>query len=108
LVVNEEWSMSHSAAPLILPTGEKDAVQPEAALLMQGLEDLRLAERVEQALRATGYPRLRGIEVTVHARLVILRGRVPSYYLKQIAQETALAVPGTHQVRNDLDVVRPG
>ena len=76
-------------------------------LLPQSQEDLCLAERVERALRATGYGPLRGIAVTVRARLVVLGGRVPSYYLKQVAQTTALAVPGTRQVRNDLDVGRP-
>ena len=62
---------------------------------------------VERTLRATGYGPLRGIAVTVHARLVILSGRVPSYYLKQVAQTTALAIPGTRHLRNDVDVVRP-
>jgi hypothetical protein len=62
---------------------------------------------VEGALCATGYGPLRAIEVTVHARLVILGGRVPSYYLKQVAQTTALAVPGARQIRNDLDVSQP-
>ena len=81
--------------------------QSAALLRQQSQEDLCLAERVERALRATGYGPLRGIEVTVHARLVILGGRVPSYYLKQVAQTTALAVLGARQVRNDLDVSRP-
>ena len=81
-----------------------DAAQATARLLTESLEDLRLAERVERALRATGYMLLRGLEITVHARLVILAGRVPSYYLKQVAQSTALAVPGAQQVRNDLEV----
>jgi osmotically-inducible protein OsmY len=71
-----------------------------------GAEDLCLAVHVERALCATGYGSLRGIAVTVHARLVILGGRVPSYYLKQLAQTTSLAVPGVRQVRNDLDVSR--
>lgn len=103
--------MAHSAALLILPTrkqtGQKrDTAEALAPLLTQGLEDLRLAERVEHALCATGYGALRGINVSVCVRLVILAGRVPSYYLKQVAQETALAVPGTHQVRNGLEVIR--
>jgi osmotically-inducible protein OsmY len=68
------------------------------------LEDLSLVERVKRALRVNGYGPLRCIEVAVQSRLVILRGRVPSYYLKQIAQTVALAVLGTHQVRNDLNV----
>jgi osmotically-inducible protein OsmY len=104
--------MAQPTALLILPTREptgeaRGAVQATAGLLAQGLEDLRLAERVERALRATGYGPLRGIEVTVHARLVILAGRVPSYYLKQVAQTTALSVTGAQQVHNNLEVGRP-
>jgi osmotically-inducible protein OsmY len=108
----EEWSMAQPSALLILPPPqprgeEKDALQATARLLAQGLEDLRLAESVDHALRATGYPPLRAIEVTVQAKLVILGGRIPSYYLKQVAQTTALAVPGVQQIRNDLEVGRP-
>jgi osmotically-inducible protein OsmY len=108
----EEWSMAQSAPLLTLPARERtdeeiDAARGVALLLRQSKEDLCLAECVERALRATGYGSLRGIEVTVHARLVILDGRVPSYYLKQVAQTTALAVPGVRQVRNDLDVGQP-
>jgi osmotically-inducible protein OsmY len=104
--------MTQPAALLILParehTGEEtDAARRAALLLQQTQADLCLAERIERALRATGYGPLRGIAVTVHARLVLLGGRVPSYYLKQVAQATALAVPGARQVRNDLDVGRP-
>jgi len=89
------------------PNEEKDALQESAALLTQSLEDHRLAERVERALRATGYGVLRTVRVAVNARVVILGGRISTYYLKQLAQATALAVPGVHQVRNDLDVVQP-
>jgi hypothetical protein len=90
-------------------TGEGAGTAQGTALLLQpSQEDLCLAECVERALRATGYGPLRGVEVTVHARLVILGGRVPSYYLKQVAQVTALAVPGARLIRNDLDVGRPG
>ena len=104
--------MAQSAALLTLPARERideeiDAARGVALLPQRSKEDLCLAECVERALRATGYGSLRGIEVTVHARLVILDGRVPSYYLKQVAQTTALAVPGACQVRNDLDVSRP-
>jgi hypothetical protein len=101
--------MAQSAALLVLPSGEstgeeRDAVQATPRLLTQLLEDLRLAERVAGALRATGCVPLRGIAVTVVARLVILD---PRYFLKQVAQTTALAVAGVHRVRNDLDVGWP-
>jgi osmotically-inducible protein OsmY len=72
----------------------------------QSLVDLCLVERVERALRATGYSPLRAVEVSVRGQLVILRGRVPSYYMKQLAQAVAMGVAGTRELRNDVDVVR--
>ena len=89
------------------PGAKLGAARRTALLLQQRQEHFGLAERVERALRATGYGPLRGVEVTVHARYVILGGRVPSYYLKQVAQTTALAVPGVRHLRDDLDVVPP-
>jgi osmotically-inducible protein OsmY len=89
------------------PDAANNALPTSARPRTQSLEDRRLAERVECALRSTGYGRLRNIGVNAQARGVILAGRVPSYYLKQVAQAVALAVPGVHQVRNDLEVGRP-
>ncbi len=104
--------MVQSAIPLIRPaceqcSEEKDAPLAPAPLSMQSLDDRRLAERVENALRATGYGALRTVRVSVSAGVVILGGRVASYYLKQVVQATALAVPGAHQIRNGLDVDAP-
>jgi osmotically-inducible protein OsmY len=96
----------------VLPSGrqpdEAKFSRPEAGVpVAQGRGELRLEERVGRALRATGYPPLRATDVAVREGLVILRGRVPSYYLKQIAQATVLAVPGVQELCNDLDVARP-
>jgi osmotically-inducible protein OsmY len=89
------------------PTGrERNAVRVTTIIPNQNLEDLELVERVRLALCATGYGPLRAVEVTVDGRRVLLRGRVPSYYLKQMAQATALTVLGTRQIHNDLEVVK--
>jgi osmotically-inducible protein OsmY len=77
-----------------------------AVALVEALEAPGLAERVARALRATGYPALRAVEVSAHGGLIVLHGRVPSYYLKQLAQAGALTVPGVQELRNDLEVVR--
>jgi osmotically-inducible protein OsmY len=103
--------MARSAAWLILPSPhhadqEKEAFQVTAQLLAQSLDDLRLAECVARALHATGHRPLYDVEVIVHERLVTLRGSVTSYYLKQVAQAAALAVPGAGRVRNELTVSR--
>jgi hypothetical protein len=104
--------MTRPTAVWQLPSQEpdQDAKEPlgeAASTLPQGLEELRLAEEVGRALRATGYPPLWLIEISVSGRQVSLRGRVPSYYLKQIAQAVVLALPGIVELRNDLEVVRP-
>jgi osmotically-inducible protein OsmY len=104
--------MAQAEAPTTPPARERageetGALQGASLFPGQSQEDLHLAERVGRALCATGYGSLREIEVTAHARFVTLRGRVSSYYLKQVAQATAMAVPGVRQVRNDLDVDLP-
>jgi osmotically-inducible protein OsmY len=101
--------MGETAAYLILPARDqvakrKDAVEATAALLLQSVEDLRLAECVQRALRATGRGPLRRIDVSVCAGVVILTGRVPRYFFKQLAQATALAVPEVTQLHNELEV----
>jgi osmotically-inducible protein OsmY len=84
---------------------ENDTFQQPTSLETESREDLHLASSVARALHATGYGTLRNIELIVQARVVTLTGRVPSYYLKQVAQTAALNVPGIHQIRNDLEVV---
>jgi osmotically-inducible protein OsmY len=37
--------------------------------------------------------------------MVFLRGRVNSYYLKQLAQETIRNVAGVEQIVNEIEVV---
>jgi osmotically-inducible protein OsmY len=99
--------MAQSAALVVLPSGghsDQDAGQA-ATLLAESLVNLDLAERVERALRATGYPPLRVVEVSVSGPLTILQGRVPSYYMKQLAQAAAMGVPGVRELRNELCVV---
>ena len=34
-----------------------------------------------------------------------LRGQVPSFYLKQLAQEAVVGMEGVHQVVNEIEVV---
>ena len=104
--------MTHSTTLQALPTSKhpvecEDDRRTAVSLPTPSLEDRHLAVRVEHALRARGYSELRAIEVFVDTRIVCLVGRVPSYYLKQLAQETARAVPGAHQIHNVLEVIEP-
>ena len=69
------------------------------------IHDEQLFLEIERALLISGYAgTLRGIQVEVHAGSVVLSGRLPSYYLKQIAQVSAMRVDGVVQVRNEIQV----
>jgi osmotically-inducible protein OsmY len=105
--------MFRSAVLMVLPCGRPGdetarTGQPAALEAARLPLDNGLAERVERALRATGYSPLRAIKVSIHSQFVILRGRVPSYYMKQLAQATVLDVPGVRELRNDVQVCRGG
>jgi osmotically-inducible protein OsmY len=69
--------------------------------------DARLGGQIDQALRATGHLSLRRLEIIAAEGLVVLRGRLPSYYLKQVAQTAVRAVPGVGAVHDELDIVSP-
>ncbi len=100
--------MTQPDAPTMLAIREeenKDDLEGTAFHVAEILEDLRLAQSIEQALRSTGYLPLRAIQVVVCDRLVLLQGYVPSYYLKQMAQIAALNVTGVEQLRDDLEVL---
>jgi osmotically-inducible protein OsmY len=62
-------------------------------------------DTVLAALDATGQSWLRRVAVTAEDGVIVLRGRVPSFYLKQTAQAITLAVPGVAGVRNELQVL---
>ncbi len=58
----------------------------------------------ENRFRASGYLALRSVSCIARDGVVHLHGCLPSYYLKQIAQEIAAAVDGVSLVVNKIDV----
>lgn len=66
--------------------------------------DEKLAAAVTRALGAWGYCPLAAVAVSVQEGQVVLRGRVPTYYLKQMAQSAAMSAPGIKALRNELEV----
>jgi len=59
-----------------------------------------------QALHQSPIPALRRLALEETASVVIIQGRVSSYYLKQLAQETILPVLSGRQLLNRVLVVR--
>lgn len=56
------------------------------------------------ALTASPHTHLRQLVVTVSEAEVVITGRVPSYYLKQMAQEAVRPSLGCRRLRNHVQV----
>ncbi len=77
-----------------------DLTNPEGTV-----HDNQLFFEIEKSIFVSGYAgTLRAIHVEVHGGSVILSGNLPSYYLKQIVQVSAMKVDGVVQVSNEIQV----
>jgi hypothetical protein len=74
---------------------------PFAALFQE------IADTAQAALRRSSYMELRDISCDFCGGVLILRGSVPSYHLKQLAQASVADVPGVVEVDNCIEVVSP-
>ena len=63
-----------------------------------------LTDRIELALQNSPHLGYSKIEICQQADQIILKGRVDSYFEKQIAQETLRCVEGVNQIVNKLEV----
>jgi osmotically-inducible protein OsmY len=67
----------------------------------------RVATEALRRLRSTGYLALQDVSCDVHEECVHLRGRLPSYYLKQVAQTAVAEVEGVRRLINQIEVTAP-
>ena len=66
-----------------------------------------LRVEAERALRSGPYPALKKLSCDYRGGVLVLRGYLPTYYLKQIAQEVvAQQVKGAGRLDNQIQVVR--
>ena len=56
--------------------------------------------QAQSQLRKSGYHELRFVLCEFHEGVLTLRGRVPSFYLKQVAQELIRRLDGAEEVNN--------
>jgi hypothetical protein len=64
----------------------------------------QLLDGVLQALDSSGRRALRRVDIRVDERTITLSGRVPSFFLKQMAQHVTASVDGVSAVDNRLVV----
>lgn len=69
-------------------------------------EAARMVRMAQNCLRASGYRALAKISCEYHEGVLILRGNVPTFYMKQVAQTQVKEMAGVQQVDNRLSVVQ--
>jgi hypothetical protein len=77
-------------------TGE-EAMVPDSAALVR-------VHHLEQRVLARSGRQIRELRVFRHEKGLILRGRVSTYYLKQLAQHVAMESSGLQILYNQIDV----
>jgi osmotically-inducible protein OsmY len=58
------------------------------------------------ALQQSPISALHSLEVTEEGEVLILSGKVGSYYYKQLAQETVISIAGNREVVNNIRVAK--
>ena len=66
-----------------------------------------LLELAEGCLRRNPYLALRNVSCEWRDGVLVLRGCLPSYYLKQVAQEVVARLDGVQAVDNQIQVMTP-
>lgn len=90
--------MATSTDPKI--TLQSDALQNDQVSRSHDDVEMEIKER----LHFTQHAALRHITFNIEGTTVVLYGRVPSYYLKQLAQVKVTCVPGIDRVDNRIEV----
>jgi len=67
----------------------------------------RVAHQAKERLGSTSYHFLRFVDCRFQNGVLTLRGRVPSFYLKQMAQSVLANLEGVDRIDNRVDVVSP-
>jgi osmotically-inducible protein OsmY len=65
------------------------------------------ADVAERRLRSHPYLALKNVACDYQGGVLALRGCLPSYYLKQIAQEAVASLAGVERIDNQIQVVTP-
>jgi osmotically-inducible protein OsmY len=66
-----------------------------------------VATEVVARLRQSGYSALRDISCDIRGEHARLLGRLPSHYLKQVAQAIVAGIDGVRSVTNLIEVIPP-
>jgi len=81
------------------------AIKTDIGTRQEDLVDSQSVHRtIEQLFAESAYHELRQIYADVTPGLIELTGTVPSFFIKQVAQESVRQVCGIRKIRNMIDV----
>jgi osmotically-inducible protein OsmY len=80
---------------------------PFAQEATQATNPAQIRELAERSLRSNPYLALKNISCDWLDGVLVLRGCLPTYYLKQIAQEVVASLQGVARLDNQIQVVTP-
>ena len=63
-----------------------------------------LEELVRRGFVQLGYQQLNLVECSTEDGILVLRGQLDSFYLKQVAQTVAVKIAGIRSVKNEIHV----
>jgi osmotically-inducible protein OsmY len=72
----------------------------------RGLDD-DVSQAVEAALAGSPFVSVRGLSCTVREGMLFLRGRVPTFYTRQVALRIVQRMPGVDAVMDGIEVGEP-
>lgn len=89
---------------MIVKITPRNTVSPLANRLDTNRLDT-VTRRAERLLTECGYRPLCAISCTFQEGTLTLRGRVPTYYMKQVAQTLVAKLDEVHRIDNRLEVL---
>ncbi len=91
-----------------LASEQSRAIEYRVRPHVSSLHEKHVMERLAAArLRKAAYPEVRRLVCEFHEGMLCLRGRVPSYFLKQVAQTAVMEMDGVDEIHNQLEVDFP-
>jgi len=74
---------------------------------MKAQTTLEVEELAERRLRSDSHQDIKKISCRCSNGVLVLQGRVPTYYLKQVAQETVSRLNRAERIENQIEVIAP-
>lgn len=65
----------------------------------------RIVEGAERCLRCNSYLALKNVSCEYREGVLTLRGCLPTYYLKQLAQTAVARLDGVERINNEIEVI---